>query len=220
MGGVSIILGIGSQFYFLYPENLEFYKSLFLISVGVFLIGFIEDLRQDLKPIVRLALCFCISCIISDVLLLKITYVNIDLIDNLLLITSVSLVFTVIAITTLIQSFNIIDGLNGLAIISAKLMISGIGIISYLQGDIFIMVICMITLGPLLAFLIINFPLGKIFLGDGGAYFLGVWIAVLVIMLSERNLEVSPYCSLLLIHLLQNDRNISYIGKIINNRLQ
>ncbi|MDC1375696.1 glycosyltransferase [bacterium] len=199
IGGLAVILGIGSQFYFLHTENLEFCISLFLLSFGIFLIGFVEDLRQNLKPILRLVLCLCISSLIFSFLSVQITHVNINVIDNFLLSPSISFFVTVIAITTLIQSFNIIDGLNGLAILSAKFMIVSIGLISYFQGDFLIMVMSLITLGPLLGILIFNFPLGKIFLGDGGAYFLGIWIAVLVIMLSERNQEVSPFCSLLIV---------------------
>ena len=199
IGGVAIILGIGSQFYFLSNENFEFCISLFLLSFGTFVIGFVEDLRQNLKPILRLVLCFCISSLTINFLSVQITHVNINIIDNFLLSSSISFFVTVIAITTLIQSFNIIDGLNGLAVISAKFIIGSISVISYLHDDFLIMVMCLMILGPLLAIFIFNFPFGKIFLGDGGAYFLGIWIAVLVIMLSERNAEVSPFCSLLIV---------------------
>jgi len=44
-----------------------------------------------------------------------------------------------------------------------------------------------------------NFPLGKIFVGDGGAYFMGAFVAFLLIMLPERNQAVSPFVSLLLV---------------------
>ncbi|MFN5700513.1 MAG: glycosyl transferase, partial [Betaproteobacteria bacterium] len=46
-------------------------------------------------------------------------------------------------------------------------------------------------------FLVVNFPLGKIFLGDGGAYTLGFWLAWLAVLLIERNPEVSAVAVLL-----------------------
>ncbi len=199
IGGFGIILGIILQLFFLKSQYLDYYLELFIFSFLIFFIGFIEDIRQSLRPILRLNLCFCITLLFCTLLSIKITQVNIYFVDNLLLYSPISIVFTSIAITLLIQSFNIIDGLNGLAILSGKFMIIGVGIISYTQGDFLILNMCLISLGPMLAILLFNFPLGKIFLGDGGAYFLGVWIAILVILMSERNIEVSPFSSLLLI---------------------
>jgi UDP-N-acetylmuramyl pentapeptide phosphotransferase/UDP-N-acetylglucosamine-1-phosphate transferase len=49
-----------------------------------------------------------------------------------------------------------------------------------------------------LGFLAINWPWGKLFLGDGGAYFLGVSIAWLCVMLVSRNPQVSPFACLVL----------------------
>ncbi len=45
----------------------------------------------------------------------------------------------------------------------------------------------------------LNFPFGKIFLGDGGAYFSGYLIATLAVMLPVRNPEISPWISLLIL---------------------
>ena len=53
-------------------------------------------------------------------------------------------------------------------------------------------------IGALLGFLIWNYPRGLIFLGDGGAYFIGFWIAELSILLTLRNPSVSVWFPLLL----------------------
>ena len=50
----------------------------------------------------------------------------------------------------------------------------------------------------MLGFFVWNFPAGLIFLGDGGAYFLGFYLAELAILLLHRNPEVSPMFPLLL----------------------
>jgi UDP-N-acetylmuramyl pentapeptide phosphotransferase/UDP-N-acetylglucosamine-1-phosphate transferase len=42
-----------------------------------------------------------------------------------------------------------------------------------------------------------NFPLGKIFLGDGGAYFLGFALGWMAVLLSSRNPQVSPWACFL-----------------------
>jgi len=44
----------------------------------------------------------------------------------------------------------------------------------------------------------VELPLGKIFLGDAGAYFIGFGVASVSVMLLARNPEISPWCLLLI----------------------
>lgn len=53
-------------------------------------------------------------------------------------------------------------------------------------------------LSALLGFLIWNYPKGLIFLGDGGAYLVGFWIAEVSVLLVIRNPEVSIFFPFLL----------------------
>ncbi len=52
-------------------------------------------------------------------------------------------------------------------------------------------------IGGIAGFFIWNYPFGKIFLGDGGAYFIGFTIAVLSVMLVKNHPQVSPWFPLL-----------------------
>jgi len=54
-------------------------------------------------------------------------------------------------------------------------------------------------MGALLGFLVWNYPGGRIFLGDGGAYLLGFWLAELSVLLIARNPEVSPWLPFVLL---------------------
>ena len=38
-----------------------------------------------------------------------------------------------------------------------------------------------------------NYPAGKLFLGDGGAYFLGFWVAEMAVLLITRNAEINAW---------------------------
>ena len=49
-----------------------------------------------------------------------------------------------------------------------------------------------------LGFFVVNFPLGKIFLGDGGAYFGGFLLASLGVLLPSRNPETSAWAAILI----------------------
>jgi UDP-N-acetylmuramyl pentapeptide phosphotransferase/UDP-N-acetylglucosamine-1-phosphate transferase len=52
--------------------------------------------------------------------------------------------------------------------------------------------------GLVLGFFVVNFPLGKIFLGDGGAYFAGFLLAALGVLLPSRNPEISAWTAILI----------------------
>ena len=95
------------------------------------------------------------------------------------------------------NSVNIIDGLNGLASMCAVLMLVSIGYVAFQVGDWSVMYMAIIGAGAVLGFFILNYPSGLIFLGDGGAYFIGFYIAELAILLLWRNPQVSPLFPLL-----------------------
>ena len=90
-------------------------------------------------------------------------------------------IFYAIGLTAVSNGMNMIDGVNGLAGMTALSIIMAIlsilalygGIEIYLAEFSFLIIV-------LIIFLFFNFPYGKIFLGDSGAYWigwiLGVWI--------------------------------------------
>ena len=97
------------------------------------------------------------------------------------------------------QSINIIDGLNGLSIGATLIMIASIGIIAFNNGDSELTQFSWFFFTCLLGLFIFNFPRGFLFVGDGGAYLLGCIIAVMAILLAERNYNVSSFASLLIV---------------------
>jgi len=71
--------------------------------------------------------------------------------------------------------------------------------ISALVGDDLVFTSALAMIGALLGFLAWNYPKGKIFLGDGGAYLLGFWLAELSVLLVARHPEISPWFPMLLL---------------------
>jgi UDP-N-acetylmuramyl pentapeptide phosphotransferase/UDP-N-acetylglucosamine-1-phosphate transferase len=59
------------------------------------------------------------------------------------------------------------------------------------------MTFCMMGVGSAVGFMLLNFPFGKIFMGDGGAYLLGFWLAECAVLLLARNPDVSTWTVLL-----------------------
>jgi UDP-N-acetylmuramyl pentapeptide phosphotransferase/UDP-N-acetylglucosamine-1-phosphate transferase len=108
---------------------------------------------------------------------------------------------TILAVAGIANAINIIDGFNGLAGVISIFMLLSLSYVALQVGDMFVLVAAMIVAGATAGFLIWNYPVGLIFLGDGGAYFLGFLLGELAILLVMRNPDVSTwYAALLLIY--------------------
>ncbi len=170
-----------------------------LSSIPVFFLGLIEDLTKSVTPKIRL-LGAASSCAISIYLTqVYITRVDINIIDkNLLLALPIAYLFTAFAISGVINSINIIDGMNGLASIVACVMLLSLAYVGWKIEHIDILLICLACIGAVLGFFIFNFPRGFIFLGDGGAYFMGFMLAQIAIYLVYKSKTVSAWYPVLL----------------------
>src|SRR3546814_245384 len=107
-----------------------------------------------------------------------------------------SLIFTRVAVGGCTHALNIIDGMNGLAGMIATLMALSLGLVALQVQDIPIFLIAAALASATLGFLVWNFPFGRVFLGDGGAYFVGFILAELAVQLVVRNPSVSPFYAL------------------------
>ena len=101
-----------------------------------------------------------------------------------------------IAVGGCTHALNIIDGINGLAGMVAVLMAISIALVAWQVQDFPIFLIATALASATLGFLAWNFPFGRVFLGDGGAYFLGFMLAELAVLLVVRNPSVSPFYAL------------------------
>jgi UDP-GlcNAc:undecaprenyl-phosphate/decaprenyl-phosphate GlcNAc-1-phosphate transferase len=80
--------------------------------------------------------------------------------------------------------FNVIDGVDGLAGGIALMLMALLVFVGYANGT-FVLLTAGMT-GALLGFLRFNFPPARIYLGDGGAYFLGFQIGLFSIVGSHK----------------------------------
>jgi UDP-GlcNAc:undecaprenyl-phosphate/decaprenyl-phosphate GlcNAc-1-phosphate transferase len=110
----------------------------------------------------------------------------------------VSVFVTCLLVAGLTNAFNIIDGFNGLAGGVAALILLGVAYVAFKVGDIPVLAAALTAVGAITGFMVLNFPRGLVYLGDCGAYLLGFWIGVLLVLLVRRNPEVSAWFPLLL----------------------
>ena len=201
IGGIGIFLSLIcsalSAFLFSSTERGLLLFQLTACAFPAFAIGLIEDLTKKMGVKTRLiatALSACMGIYFVNVLISKI---NVPGFDWLLSIGVIAIIFTVIAVTGLVNAYNIIDGFNGLASMVGIISLLAIGYVAFKANDLVLASICLIVIGAIGGFFIWNYPRGLIFLGDGGAYLIGYLIATLSILLIVRNTIASPWFALL-----------------------
>ena len=199
IGGTALFLEFWAAIPFAMPSTQELVIPLGLCGALAYFAGSGEDLWKKTRPALRLmatagaALLFCLhtGC--------RVTCLELPIADELLAIPLTSIAFTVFAIAGLMNAVNIIDGFHGLASGSVILMTGALGMVAAAVGDNQLFLLATGVAAVLLGFLIFNFPFGHLFLGDGGAYVSGFWLACLAVMLPQRNPEVSVWLSLLIV---------------------
>ena len=96
------------------------------------------------------------------------------------------------------NAINIIDGFNGLAAGAMLIMLAAFAVVAHRVDDDLVFSLAVIYGALVLGFFLVNFPGGRIFLGDGGAYFCGFLLAALGVLLPARNADVSAWNALLI----------------------
>ena len=200
IGGLGIFLSLVIVVitnYFLEENPSKDFLVFFICTLPCFVIGIREDFTN--KVGVKLRLLFtAISALIGIYFLDGLIYgVDLPIVDDLLKMKWFCYVFTIFAITGISNAYNIIDGLNGLAGMVGIVSLLAIYYIAYLFGDHYILFLAQILIASILGFLLWNYPKGKIFLGDAGAYLIGFCSGFLSLLLVDRHTEISPWFALL-----------------------
>jgi UDP-N-acetylmuramyl pentapeptide phosphotransferase/UDP-N-acetylglucosamine-1-phosphate transferase len=200
-GGIALLLAMIPVFALAAFRDPEIYPDLIILLVcalPVFLGGLGEDLFKNVRVLVRLGLALTSGAMVYWWLGAGVTRVNVIGLDYLLGMSAVSFVFTIFTIAGAANAINIIDGYNGLAAVVSGMILAGLGYVAFYLGDRLILVAAVGMLGALGGFLIWNYPRGLLFLGDGGAYFIGYMIGSLAVIMLARHPQVSAWFPLLL----------------------
>lgn len=199
-GGIGIfiaaIAGTGIT-YWRYPSTGMWIAMLILSGSVAFAIGLQEDFTKQISPRRRFILTMISAGVGYYLLDGVITRLDIPLLDDWLAKSWLALPLTLIAVSGIVNAVNIIDGYNGLAGAVSIFILLSLGYVAFQVGDAEIMTASLIMVGAITGFFVWNYPNGLIFLGDGGAYFLGFVIGELAILLVARNPAVSAWYALL-----------------------
>lgn len=177
IGGVAVVLSASLALLantslpgLLSQHGLMLGTSLLMLVVGVL------DDRFGIPPLYRLLIQFACSFALTS------TGLRIESLYGIFGIYELPIffqyIFTMVLIAGVVNAFNLMDGLDGLA---GGMALSGFGLMAFLawklgMGELLALYLAMA--GALVGFLRYNLSAKKIFLGDGGSLFLGYLMVV------------------------------------------
>jgi len=200
IGGMGMLVGLGIGIVVGHLLNGQTYQTAVLLvaaALPIFIAGLIEDTTKRVSPRVRMVASIASAGLAVALLDTHLVRVDVPLVDDLMAWTPLAIMFTCFAVSGMTNAINIIDGFNGLASGSVALMLAGLAALAWQTNDDLVMRLCLWGVAATLGFMVLNFPFGKIFLGDGGAYLSGFWLAQCAILLLARNRDISTWSVLL-----------------------
>lgn len=201
IGGVVIMSGLSIGTLGLYAIDsvaAPQMKHLLFCCLPTFFAGIWEDLTKQVSVSIRLWAAFMSAALAALLVGSILPEVEIPVFNVLMSFWPIALMFTAFAVGGFINAVNIIDGLNGLASGSMVIVMIGLGVLGYRQNDLLVVYMCGIGTATLLGFMALNYPFGRIFLGDGGAYLVGFWVAECAVMLLARNPDITEWLVLVI----------------------
>ncbi|HEY3854640.1 MAG TPA: MraY family glycosyltransferase [Verrucomicrobiae bacterium] len=187
-GGLALavaFIAVNAFLAFVHPtegSSLILQPSILVCCLAMFLIGFLDDLKPLgarkkflAQVVVATAVCFCGVGIQT----FKVPFTG-----SIIQLGPWGALLTIVWLVGITNLINLIDGVDGLAGGIALMLMALLGYVGHETGNLQLLIAGMG--GALLGFLCFNFPPARIYLGDGGAYFLGFQIALFAIEGSHK----------------------------------
>jgi UDP-N-acetylmuramyl pentapeptide phosphotransferase/UDP-N-acetylglucosamine-1-phosphate transferase len=198
IGGIPIVLALVMAWSKSTTDIQTLLAPILFAGMPAFLFGISEDITKQIGVIQRLLATMAsglLAWFLTDYSLSRLDIFGIDI---LMQYTLFSVIFTAFAVGGVANSINIIDGFNGYASLTCTIAFVGFALIAFQVGDQNLAVVGLIFAASAWGFFWVNWPFGKLFLGDGGAYFLGFALAWIAVLLIERNPSVSAFSALVI----------------------
>lgn len=217
MGGLAIFVGALAAILIFIPLNSA---MIGLLAGGslMFLVGFVDDIK-NLSAKIKLVFQIAGACILYG-FGVRITFMGLPFIGYQdFSLPVVSFLLTLIWVVGITNTINLIDGLDGLAAGIAAIASASIAYTAFVNDQPLVGTATMALAGAALGFLPYNFNPAKIFMGDGGALFLGFMLAGLSIMgLTKGATLLVSFIPLFVLGIPIFDTVFAILRRIINKR--
>ncbi len=197
IGGVGIALGLLVGWTVAPARVTDLAAPVFVAGFLAFGFGVAEDVTRRVSIRSRLLATMASGALAWGLTGVSLTRVDVWGVDAVLAWAPASVLFTAFAVGGVANAINIIDGFNGLAAGVILIALLALGVLAQSAGDTALAGACLLVGATVIGFMLVNFPFGKIFLGDGGAYLLGFLVAWMAVLLAHRNPGLSPWAGLL-----------------------
>jgi UDP-GlcNAc:undecaprenyl-phosphate/decaprenyl-phosphate GlcNAc-1-phosphate transferase len=213
IGGLIIYLFLTITAFFAFDSDL---LNMILISaIPIIFIGAKEDLLQNTSPKLRLIFMIISASVFIYLLPTNLPDIDFPILNQVLSFFILKEIFFIFSILVIINGNNLIDGVNGNMALTNIVQLGVLALLASIMGDIFIAELSIALLIPLIIFLIFNFPFGKIFIGDVGAYFYGFAVSATVIYLFGKYDHLLSWCAVLILIYPSIEMLFSFIRKKI-----
>ena len=185
LGGVAIVIGVFVATYstlIIKDKEIALASTVLIPALLMAAMGLADDLR-GLKPWPRLIAQSAVGVIVAGFLIYT------DTIGTPSQIFIIDAIVTTLWIVGVCNSINFFDNLDGGAAGTVVVISFFTFLIAYDRGQLMISALSIVTAGATAGFLIWNRPPAKIYMGNAGALFLGIIVAVLTIRL---NPDIDP----------------------------
>jgi UDP-GlcNAc:undecaprenyl-phosphate GlcNAc-1-phosphate transferase len=188
LGGLPIFVTLMAGFALTswrHPGFFDQWWPVILTNVLIFTIGFLDDLKP-LGARVKFLGQIGTACILFSL------GVSIEALSNpfrggaIFHLGVWSFPVTVVWLVAIPNLINLIDGMDGLAAGFGMLLSLTLAFLGHFSMRPEMVLIAVVMSGALAGFLVFNFPPAKIFLGDGGAYLIGFFVASSSLLSSEK----------------------------------
>jgi UDP-GlcNAc:undecaprenyl-phosphate GlcNAc-1-phosphate transferase len=201
LGGLVFILSLASfAMYSSHNESTQLLKLILICLIPIIVIGLKEDLFHNVEPAIRLLSLLFVGWLFRAQFTGPLpNMADVPLIAKLLALQGGISFFYILSMVAIANGMNLIDGVNGLCGAVALSILGALLFLSYKTSDVVMLSTIFGVILILIPFLIFNYPYGKIFLGDLGAYSLGLLTSILTIILFGRHPEISPWGAVLIL---------------------
>lgn len=220
LGGVAIAFALIIDAFFLSgnSHDANIYKLIVVCSMPAFFAGLLDDLFFNIKPWQRLILMAPSPILLFYFTGLRVTNLSLGIMDDFLQYEIFALIFITIALVGMSNAFNIIDGYNGLLLGYVATLALSIFFYGSFSDKFFISEFIYALFYSCIAVLLVNSPWGKIFLGDGGAFMLGMMVPTALIFYYKVN-SLSPWFVMAMLIYPFTEIFVSIIRKTIYRRI-
>ena len=197
IGGVAIAAGLMAA-WFVSPQNVRNILGPTLVaSLPALVFGLAEDLSKRVGVLARLLATMASGGLAWYLTGVAMQYTGFSPLDWVLEYLPLAVLFTAFAVGGVANSINIIDGFNGLAVGAVAIMLIALSWIATGQGDASLASASLIAAWCAIGFATVNWPMGRLFLGDGGAYLLGFVLAWFSVLLPMRSNSVNAWATIM-----------------------